>query len=165
MSRSSELLTNAAFTTKAFPLLQPVYVGIDAALSCLVVPPPLWQNVRGSAECEGQAPLPSAQVPLLELSALPEERVVDEVILGICAARDHYNKPEKGYMERLEAYIVQLTARAAPAMPFETVEAVSHSVQRLFQLFEVVVTQASEHRLQQVLSGLNLHGWSTFDEA
>ncbi|BGP24111.1 hypothetical protein JCM10295v2_003013 [Rhodotorula toruloides] len=206
MSRSSELLTNAAFTTKAFPLLQPVYVGIDAALTSeaqqnardkhrylqrkfpywsfresltavhhsfelvwtadlLLARFSVWGLQRFASGRVSSRPVLAQCISALDLrppreaffaypletrdAALPEERVVDEVILGICAARDHYNKPEKGYMERLEAYIVQLTARAAPAMPFETVEAVSHSVQRLFQLFEVVVTQASEHRLQQ----------------
>uniref|UniRef100_A0A0K3CE19 Proteophosphoglycan 5 n=1 Tax=Rhodotorula toruloides TaxID=5286 RepID=A0A0K3CE19_RHOTO len=80
---------------------------------------------------------PSAFRPIAPQNrTLPEDSAVDDAICAVRAALHNYDQAFLRHIERLEAYIAHLSANRTAYLPFETVEAISHTIQRLFQALD-----------------------------
>lgn len=66
-------------------------------------------------------------------------------------------------MERLEAYIAYLSPSRKPSLSFKSVEALSHTIQRLFQALDALLAQPAAWR-QQAVSDLAAAGSSSCDQ-
>ncbi|GAA6057118.1 hypothetical protein NBRC10513_004358 [Rhodotorula toruloides] len=94
---------------------------------------------------------PSAFRPIAPQNrTLPEDSAVDDAICAVRAALHNYDQAFLRHIERLEAYIAHLSANRTAYLPFETVEAISHTIQRLFQALDAVLAQPLELRHQAI---------------